>query len=75
MDIQFVSDSKAFIDWDKYGTSSLQTLVLEHWMVRGSILIHNFAQISFWHIYRDFNDEVNGLSKKGIGDMDRYLFF
>ena len=77
LEIQIVGDSNV-VFVDDNGTSSLQILLLEHWMNRVKLLIHNFANISFRHIYQGFNIEVDGLSEKAISDMDgliSYEFF
>ena len=74
LEIQIVGDPNVVIVEDN-GTSSLQTLLLEHWMNRVKLLIHNFANISFLHIYRVFSIEVDGLSEKAIGDMDGLIFY
>ena len=73
-EIQIVGDSNAVIKWAN-GTSSLYTLWLEQWMNRVNLLIYNFANISFHHIYRVLSMEVDCLSKKAIGNMGGLIFY
>jgi ribonuclease HI len=64
-DIQVLGDSKIVIDWlnDK---GSLQACALESWKNRIRDLIKNFREISFAHIYREYNREADLLSKQAI---------
>ena len=57
------------INWVK-GKASLKTLELSHWL--DSIMLKNkaFSWISFDHVYREFNQEADDLSKLDLGDMD-----
>ena len=73
-EVQIVGDDNTIIVEDN-GTSSLQTLWLEHWMNRVKLLIVHFARISFCQIYCVFNLEEDGISKYGIGEMDDLLFY
>ena len=38
-------------------------------------LICEFSHIAFYHIYRELNDEADILSKKGISELDRNIYF
>ena len=44
-------------------------------MNRVKILICNFSNISFHHIYRVLSMEVDCLSKKAIGNMGGLIFY
>ena len=74
LEIHIVGASNVFIDLDD-DSYSMHTLNLEHWMNRVKLLIHKFSNISFHHIYRVFSMEVDGLSKKAIGDMEGLIFY
>ena len=74
LNIQIIGDSKVVIDW-VIGSSSLDSMVLDHWISRVKSLIYEFSSIYFRHIYREFNSESDCLSKKEIGEMNGQLFF
>ena len=57
------------------GLSSLQVISLEHWVTQIEGLKLSFSYISFNHIYRDLNSQVDSLLKKVIGAMDGILHF
>ena len=44
-------------------------------MDRIMMLIQEFFEIYFRHIYWAFNDKADGLSKKSINNMDSHLFY
>ena len=69
-----VGDSKAITDWAR-GVTALYSLLLENWMGNVRKLICEFSHITFQHIYRELNDEVDRLSKKGIGELDGNIYF
>ena len=69
-----VGDSKAITDWAR-GVTALHSLLLENWMGNVRKLIYAFSHITFQHIYRELNDEADRLSKKGIGELDRNIYF
>lgn len=58
--------SRVVEDWIN-DRCNLQISILEHWKTRIKVLQRRFAVISFMHIFRIFNLEVDGLSKRGIG--------
>jgi ribonuclease HI len=68
-DIKVLGDSKIVIDWlnDK---GILQVCALDCWKDRIRDLIKNFREISFTHIYRDFNREADLLSKQAIQQQE-----
>lgn len=61
-------DSQVIINWAN-GKCGLSSLVLCGWMNRVHSLISRFHELSFSHIYREFNSEVDKLSKLALGDM------
>ena len=64
--ILIVGDSKAITYWVR-GVTTIHSLLLENWMGDVRKLISKFSHITFQHIYRELNDEIDRLSKKGIG--------
>lgn len=62
------------INWVK-GKTSLKTLELCHWL--DSIVLQKkaFSWITFDHVYKDFNQEVDDLSKLDFGDMDSIIHY
>ena len=68
LQLQIFGDSKIVIDWVN-GLNSLQSLSFYCWLRRTDILKSCFHILSFKHIYRVFNSDVDFLSKSLIGDM------
>jgi ribonuclease HI len=70
--IQILGDSKVIIDWlnDK---SELRVSSLEGWKQRIRFIRRNFEAIQFFHIYREFNKEADGLSKKALMEPEGYI--
>ena len=73
-DIQIVDDSQVLISWEK-GLENLQSLLVAPSMQNVRALISDFSDISFRHIYREYNCTLDRLLKKGIGEMDGYIHF
>ena len=69
-----VGSSKSITDWAR-GVTALYFLLLENWIGNVRKLICEFSHITFQHIYRELNDEVDILSKKGIGELDGNIYF
>jgi ribonuclease HI len=63
--IQILGDSKVIIDWLNY-KSDLRVSSLEGWKQRIQMLRRKFEDIQFYHIYRDYNKEADGLSKQAL---------
>jgi len=63
--LQILGDSKVIIDWlnDK---SDLRVSSIEGWKQRIKMLKRKFADIHFFHIYREYNKEADGISKKEL---------
>ena len=72
--VSIFCDSEVIIDWAK-GDSSLHSLRLGHWASKVHKLISSFRNISFLHVYREYNTEANLLSKLGNGDMNFYIHY
>ena len=49
---------------------SLNTLELSHWLDNIMLKKNAFSWIYFDHVYREFNQEADDLSKLDLGDMD-----
>ena len=60
-----MGDSKSIVDWAN-NVHHLHTVELSHWLRRVKDLIGLFQQISFGHIYREFNVQADTLSKQGL---------
>jgi hypothetical protein len=57
-----VGDFKVIIDWlNQIG--NLQDIHIEGWKIRIRDLLAAFQGISFHHIFREYNEEANKLSK------------
>ena len=56
------------INWVK-GKASLKSLELSHWL-DSIFLKKEFSWVSFDHVYREFNQDADNLSKLVLGDMD-----
>jgi ribonuclease HI len=63
--IQIPGDSKIIIDWLNH-KSDLQVRLLEGWKQRIRLLRRKFSAIHFFHIFREFNKEADGLSKQAL---------
>ena len=61
------------INWVK-GKASLKLLELSHWL-DSSLLKKEFSWISFDHVYNEFNQDVDDLSKLVLGDMDGLIHY
>ena len=70
-------DSKILID-HMNNKSNLNPRLVTHWIDRIHVLKENFSFISFCHVYREKNEEVDRLSKIGLegnfGYMNYKLF-
>lgn len=60
--IDVFEDSKVVIDWDMNKSTFFPPL-LSNWMHRISLLIENFSEVNFAHIYRGQNGVVDALQK------------
>ena len=62
-DIQVFGDSKIIIDWCNC-KGKLQVISSDSWKVKIRFLSKTFSSLSFSHIHREYNKEVDILSKK-----------
>jgi ribonuclease HI len=63
--LQVLGDSKVIIEWLN-NRGRLQASAIEGWKLRTKELIKYFQEISFQHIFREFNKEADQLSKQAI---------
>jgi ribonuclease HI len=66
--IQILGDSKVIIDWIKQ-QGQLHAVNIECWKIKTMELASKFKDISFQHIYRDHNKEVDLLSKRALREI------
>ena len=57
--------SKVIVDW-AMEVHSIQSVDLFHWLGHVKRLIDHFINLSFLHIYHDYNKLVDSLSKEDI---------
>ena len=62
--IQIFGDSKIIIDWD-VDIHHIHSSYLSPWLRRVKMLIDSFQGLDFSHIFREQNEKVDDLSKKG----------
>ena len=58
-------DSSIIISWEK-GISTLTSLELEAWYENIKELTTLFTSIDYQHVYREYNEKENILSKEGL---------
>jgi ribonuclease HI len=63
--LQLVGDSKIIIDWFSH-ENNLHVVSLQPWMTKIRLLSEKFQQLKAQHIYREFNKEVDQLSKQAL---------
>jgi hypothetical protein len=63
--LQLVGDSKIIIDWFSH-ENNLQVVSLQPWMTKIRVLSGKFQQLKAQHIYREYNKEVDQLSKQAL---------
>jgi ribonuclease HI len=63
--VQILGDSKTIIEWLNH-KGNLQATNIEGWKSRIRMLVSTFQDINFQHIYREFNVEVDLLSKQAL---------
>jgi ribonuclease HI len=74
LELQVMGDSKIIIDWLN-NKGKLQVIALECWKDRITDLIKAFTQISFSHVYRETNEEVDTLSKNALTRLTGVLTY
>ena len=63
--LRIYGDSLVIINWAK-GTTSLSPPELHHWCRDTRKLCSCFLELSYYHIYREYNRHANCLSKKSL---------
>lgn len=58
-------DSKCVIDWLNK-KAYLQVLNLSYWEAKVEGLLKEFQSLSFSHVHKEFNHQVDVVSKKGL---------
>ena len=58
--------SKVIVDW-VLNHQSLQSIALHHWNKRVWLLLDEIQTLSFLHVYREFNNQEDLLSKQAVG--------
>ena len=58
-------DSQVIINWAK-GSTALSPPELVHWCRETKKLISSFQDLSFTHVYREYNRTADRLSKKAL---------
>ena len=61
-----MGDSKVIVDW-AMEAHSIQSVDLFHYIGRVKRLFGHFINLSFLHIYREYNKLAAGISKQDIG--------
>ena len=72
--LQLVGDSKVIIDWFT-NANNLQVVSLQPWMKKIRDLSRNFTQLKAQHFYREYNKEVDILSKVSLTLEEYGLYF
>jgi len=64
-DIQVFGDSLAIIDWINE-KSNIRNTMLSHWDQRIIKIRDTFTRITIQHLFREYNDTTDSLSKEGL---------
>jgi ribonuclease HI len=70
--LQILGDSKVIINWLN-NKGNLCVISLEGWKQRISLLRRKFMATNFYHIYREYNKEVDEQSKKDLLELEGYI--
>lgn len=73
-DIQNFGDSHVVIDWINLKTG-IHSIYLQHWCTSIRDLLTYFTGTSFRHIFCENNQDVDRLSKRGLGKKMGSLYF
>ena len=66
-------DLKTIIDW-AISNSLLQVSILDSWMENIKRLQAEFLGITFQHVYMEYNEEADRLSKIALHILEGYIF-
>jgi ribonuclease HI len=72
--LHLIEDSKVIVDWFSY-KNNLQRITSQPWMTRIRQFSENFQILKIQYIYREFNREVDHLSKQALLMDERSLYF
>jgi ribonuclease HI len=72
--LQLVGDSKVIVDWFSF-KNNLQVSNLQPWMSKIRQLSGKFQHLKAQHIYREYNKEVDQLSKQALQLEEGVLFY
>ena len=72
--LQVLGDSQVIIKW-ALGEAHVKSLELQHCLSNTMSVMKDFTFLSFKHIYREMNVEVDSLSKRELSVMDGRLSF
>ena len=69
--LSIFGDSLVIISWENRH-SSLNSPFLSHWCEDIRILLQSFPSVTIQHIYREHNQQADGLSKKALSLTTSY---
>jgi ribonuclease HI len=72
--LQLVGDSKVIVDWFSF-KNNLQVINLQPWMSKIRQMSEKFQNLKVQHIYREYNKEVDQLSKQALQLEEGVLFY
>jgi hypothetical protein len=72
--LQILGDSKVVIDFLNH-RGRLQAISIKGWKLRTMDLANLFQEISFHHIFREFNKETDQLSKQALLELEGRLSY
>ena len=71
--IQIYGDAKVIIDW-ALNVNNINILHLSAWLKNTRLLIGNFKDISFSHVFKEHNQLADFLSKRALHVEEGYVF-
>jgi hypothetical protein len=72
--LYLVGDSKIIIDWFS-NDGNFQLISLQYWMGKIRILSESFQHLKDQHIYREYNQDVDQLSKDALQLKEDGIYF
>ena len=73
LNLQIFRDLRVILDWYR-NDAKLQVLLLDYYKFRIIELQNSFHSLTFHHIYCQFNDKMDNLSKTDIREGEGILF-
>lgn len=71
--IRIFEDAKVIIAW-ALNANNINILYLSAWMKNTRLLIRNFKDISFSHVFRELNQLADSLPKRALYVEEGYIF-